>query len=106
MRSVKLKLTFILLPIFLLSGLSHSEIINHEDAIETDEIMIVGNTSNGYVLAKKCDSCTQQRIRLSPNSKAYQNGRLVPMSSVPSRSKTAITVIYDPKTNTVNSIKW
>ena len=89
-----------------MANAGQAEIINHEDAIETNEIMIVGSQANGYVLARKCDDCPQLRLQLSVNTKAYQNGQQVPMSRVPNRVDTAITVIYDPKTNVVNRIKW
>lgn len=106
MRSLHFKLFISIFMMLCVTKASYAEIINHEDAIETNEIMVVGTQPNGFVLARKCDKCPQLRLQLSPNTKAYSKGKQVPMSNVPNRAKTAITVIYDPKTNTVNKIKW
>jgi len=106
MQSRQFKYFISILLMLCVAKLSFAEIINHEDAIETNEIILVGTKTNGFVLARKCAKCPQLRLQLSPNTKAYAQGQQVPMSSVPNRLKTAITVIYDPKTNVVNRIKW
>jgi len=95
----------IMLLVFMAKS-SYAEIILNEDAVEADQITVVGSKTNGFVLVKKCDTCPQLRLQLSPNTKAFFNGKEVPFSNVPSKAKNAITVIYDPKINTVNKIVW
>jgi len=103
MRTFRLLLIgFIVL--FGFGNTSNAEIIHLEDAIEANSVTFIGNRANGFVMARKCDNCALQKLKLSPSTLVYSNGKKISINKVPSQAKTAITLIYDPKTKIVNKI--
>ena len=85
----------------------HAEIIHNESAIEAVKFQynLIGKDS-GNIIAQQCEKCTSVRINITPETKAYTNGKFVPLTSVPRVSKIAITIIYDAKTMKAHKLIW
>jgi hypothetical protein len=88
------------------SGLSQAEIINLEKSIEAEQLQIINATGNGLILARECPSCPEVRLNINSATTALHRNKATPLSSVPTKSDTAITVIYDPATLTAKRIRW
>lgn len=77
------------------------------DAIESPSLRISLNDSlNGFVEGKACDFCKVIRLRVTPETKAYENNIEVPLKNAESRLGRYAAVFYLIKTKKVTEIRW
>ncbi|MBI3562265.1 MAG: hypothetical protein HY080_11200 [Gammaproteobacteria bacterium] len=83
-----------------------AEIINLEKSVESNQLTIFNASGNGIIVARECATCPDVRLNITPNTQAFHDNKPVPLSSVPSYNKSAITVVYDPATLAAKRIYW
>ena len=88
------------------NGLAQAETIDLEKSIEAEQVQILNSTGNGLILARECATCPNLQLNINSATTAFYQNKAVPLSSVPSKSKNAITVIYDPTSLTAKRIYW
>lgn len=92
--------------IFLFAFTTHAEIVYNELAVETLNLSITHARTGGFILVRPCKKCEMLTLQLDANSKAFAHGKAVSLSAIPDHPKTAVTVIYDPKTKIVKRVRW
>jgi hypothetical protein len=90
----------------LFSASVSAEVFHPELPIETTNVSITHAKPGGFLLVRPCESCAMLSLQFNKKSKAIKHGRSVSLSSIPSHSKTGITVIYDPATKIVHRVTW
>lgn len=83
-----------------------AEILHPEAAIEAEEHSVTHARAGGFILARQCEQCDMLSLEIDAATKAYANGKEVPIGSIPSQDKTSITVIYDPKSKVAKRVLW
>lgn len=84
----------------------HAEIVYNELAIETLDLSVTHARPGGFILVRPCKQCEMLNLQIDANSKAFANGKPAALSAIPEHPKTAVTVIYDPKTKIVKRVRW
>lgn len=83
------------------------KMIQHEDAIEANSVeFMVGPSGNGRVVVRACDTCQPVRLKVTSETKAYENGSEVPMASLSGKTKKTAVVFFLVKDRTVSRITW
>lgn len=82
-------------------------LIETHDAIETASLrMSLGKDMHGFIEGKKCDNCKPLKVTVTPDTKAYQDGKEVPLKKAKSRIGRFATVIFERETKNVSAIRW
>lgn len=77
------------------------------NAIESDKLRIsIDGTSNGFVEGRVCDHCEDIKVTITPDTKAYANGKEVSLSAAANRIGRFATVIYERESMRVTEIRW
>ena len=109
---MKFKLT---IPVAALVGLVLSssafanglKMIHHEDAIEAQSVEFFVNAGgNGSVVVRECDTCAPVKLKVTRDTKAYDNGAEVPLSSLSGATRQWAVVFYLVKDKTVSRVTW
>jgi len=90
-----------------LTMLHHSVMVENYNAIEAESLRIsLDKNLKGFVEGKVCDSCEEIKVTITPQTKAYENRKEVPLKKAEARIGRYATVIYEVKTKQVVSIRW
>jgi hypothetical protein len=83
-------------------------IIMIEDAIETESLRISLNerTRTGIVIGKLCDQCEEIHVQITPETRAYENDKEVPLAKAKDRLGRYALVFIEKDKNKVTRIKW
>lgn len=76
------------------------------NAIESEKLRISLDGSNGFVQGKVCDFCEEIQVTITPDTRAFEDNREVPLSRAAGRIGRYATVIYELETNKVTEIRW
>ncbi len=99
--------TIIYLSLLILPLAGQAEIILIEDAIEAEIVSINIDTSlNGYVVAKSCPKCADQRFKINKHTHAIKNGKNIHLHKANALNGKAAIIIFDPKTKLSKKIIW
>jgi hypothetical protein len=90
----------------LMSTASFAQDEHPELPIESTDVTVTQAKPGGMLLIRPCKDCPMMSLQFDANSKAFTKGKAVSLSSIPEHSRSAITVIYDPKTNMVKRVFW
>jgi hypothetical protein len=83
------------------------KMIQHEDAIEANSVeFMVGPSGNGRVVVRACDTCKPVRLKVTSETKAYEDGNEVPMGSLGGQTKKTAVVFFQVKDGSVTRITW
>ncbi|MCW8855252.1 MAG: hypothetical protein OQK76_08980 [Gammaproteobacteria bacterium] len=108
---MKLKLTIARLAIlfFVMSAPLHAKdkVNINEEVIEgKPDTFFIGKTLEGTMRIKACDSCDDLKLRITPDVKAFLEGKPVLLRDVAKRSDKPLVVFYDSKTKLVTKLHW
>ena len=83
------------------------EIVKTHNTIKSVSLrMSLDENLYGFVDSKVCSFCKNIRIKITPDTIAYDNDVQVPLKQAKKRIGQFATVVYDLKTNNVSAIKW
>lgn len=71
-----------------------------------DAVLHLRDGSNGYIVVRECEDCKRLRLKVNENTTAFASNQPVPVRETPREARSAITVIYDPKSMTAKRIRW
>ena len=78
-----------------------------EDAIEANSVeFLVGPSGSGSILVRQCETCKPVKLKVTSETKAFDNGTEVPMGSLGGQTKKTAVVFFLVKDGTVNRITW
>ena len=78
-----------------------------EDAFEEAALKIrLDKSLHGIVIGKVCDLCEEQEVKITPQTKAYEKGKEVPLIEAKKRFGKSALVLFDIKTKIVTRIQW
>lgn len=81
------------------------KMIQHEDAIEAQSVEFFVNAGgNGSVVVRECNTCAPVRLKVTRDTKAYDNGSEVPLASLSGAARQSAVVFYLVKDKTVSRI--
>lgn len=109
---MKIKFTF---PVAAILGLLLSssaiagglKMIHHEDAIEAQSVEFFVNAGgNGSVVVRECDNCAPVKLKVTRDTKAYENGAEVPLANLSGATRQWAVVFYLVKDKTVSRVTW
>lgn len=107
--------TKFLFPVAALLGLALSssafagglKMIQHEDAIEAQSVeFFVNAAGRGSVVVRECDTCAPVRLKVTPDTRAFDNGAEVPLASLSGAARQSAVVFYLVKDRTVSRVTW
>jgi hypothetical protein len=76
------------------------------NAIESEKLRISLDGSNGFVQGKVCDFCEEIQVTITPDTRAFEDNKEVPLSRAAGRIGRFATVIYELETKKVTEIRW
>ena len=76
------------------------------NAIESEKLRISLEGSNGFVEGRVCDFCEQIKVTITPDTRAFEDNKEVPLSRAAGRIGRFATVIYELETKKVTEIRW
>ena len=76
------------------------------NAIESEKLRISLDGNSGFIEGKVCDFCEQITVTITPDTRAYENDKQVPLSRATDRLGRFATVIYELETKNVTEIRW
>lgn len=104
----KLTLSSIILVIgsLIMSTSIHAELINIEEAIETETFTLsMDKESEGTLIARQCIACAKITLKVDRNTLVTKQGKTVEIKKVLKRmNNVGATIIYNVKNNTVTQI--
>ncbi len=99
--------TIVYLCLFMLPLGGQAEIIMIEDALEAEVVSISIDASlNGYVVAKGCPNCADQRFKINKHTRAIKNGKNIHLHKANQLNGKPAVIIFDRKTKLSNRIIW
>ena len=83
-------------------------IIMAENAMETESLRISldARTSTGFVIGKICDQCNEIQAQITPETRAYHDGKEIPLARASDRLGRYATVFMDMENKRVTRIIW
>lgn len=95
------------ISILFLNTVNAAEMIRLEEAMEEMSLKIsLDQSLHGFVEGKICDTCKTLRVKISPDTKAFENDVSVPLITAKKRFGKSAMVYFDPKTKKVTRIRW
>ena len=76
------------------------------NAIESEKLRISLDGGNGFVEGRVCDLCEQITVTITPDTRAFEDDKEVPLSAAAGRLGRYATVIYELETKKVTEIRW
>lgn len=61
---------------------------------------------HGFIDSKLCSFCKPIRIKITPNTLAYDNDVIVPLKHAKKRLGRRASIIYNLKTKNISAIRW
>ena len=82
-------------------------IILVEESFETEKLKIrMTNDLKGTVVGSICDHCKEITVTITPETRAFERNKPVPLIEAKKRYGKSALVIFDIKTKLVNEIRW
>jgi hypothetical protein len=83
-------------------------VIMAENAMETESLRISldARTSTGFVIGKICDQCDEIQAQITPETRAYHDGKEIPLARASDRLGRYATVFLDMENKRVTRITW
>ena len=83
-------------------------IIMTEDAMEASSLHISLNerAGTGSITGKVCDTCEEITVKITPETRAFQGGKEVPLKMAQDRLGRSALVFFDTEKKQVTRIKW
>lgn len=82
-------------------------IIEVEKAFEVEKLKIrMSNDLKGTIVGRTCDQCNEMTVTITPDTKAFDRKKPVPLIEAKKRYGKSALVIFDIKTRKVNEIRW
>ena len=83
------------------------EILKPHNTIKSVSLRIsLDDDLHGFVDSKVCSFCKTIRIKITPDTVAYDNNVEVPLRLAKKRIGQFATVVYDLKTKNISAIRW
>ena len=83
------------------------KMIQHEDAIEANSVQFfVDASGSGSVVVRSCANCEPVRLPVTSKTKAYDNGKEVPMASMAGKTRQTAVVFFLIKDKSVSRVTW
>lgn len=78
-----------------------------EEAIEAEKVKIRWREDRlGEISGSKCMSCKTWRLKITEDTKAFQDNKLTDIKLITKRKTPSVVIFYDPKTDEVTRITW
>lgn len=91
----------------LVASVSLAQDVPPEAPIETWNVTVTQASPGGLLLVRPCGDCPMLQLHFDANSKAIANGKPVDLKAIPEHpTKSALTIIYDPKSRLVRRVIW
>lgn len=82
-------------------------IILIEQSFEEEKLNIrMTNDLKGTIVGRICDQCKEMTVTITPETKAFENRKPVPLIEAKKRYGKPALVVFDIKTKKVNRIRW
>ena len=108
---MKLKLIIVRLAILFFvithSAFAQQKVNINEEVIEgKPDTFFIGKTLEGAMRIKPCDSCNDLKLRITPQVKAFLEGKPVLLKDAAKRADKPLVIFYDSKTKLVTRLHW
>ena len=90
----------------LLSVVVYADTPPLQSPFETSDVTIMKAQPGGFILARPCAGCAAVSLQFDINSKAFANGKVVDLTTIPEHPRSAITIIFNPTTKIVQRVLW
>ena len=108
---MKIKLMFaklaVLFLIVITPVLAETNVNINEEVIEgKPDTLFIGKTLEGSMRIKACDSCKVLKLRITPQVKAFLEGKPMLLKNAAKRTDKPLVIFYDSKTKLVTRLHW
>ena len=78
-----------------------------EESFESEKLNIrMTNDLKGTIKGRICGHCEEMTVTITPETKAFENRKPVPLIEAKKRYGKPALVVFDVKTKIVNRIRW